>query len=644
MFARMIINREDDVDDGNGQVDIDAAGTTLSRKGARNQRYPLQATQYHDDVDTAFEDEDDSDRDDLGSQGSTSTSSHTVDETNIHLISGQLGKFIEDMSSPNSTSPAPTEPIISQLRNRRSSSISTRPDATTGGTISRGVGTGHQRKGSNSSAIISFAQDVAGGTGSARPSLSIDANGNIAHGSLRNTWRPPRRGSSLNSTSGVQSPSGSTQPSHQQSLHPQQQQHQTENPASLGRSSVYTEEPEPLGSPFSPGDMFPSSSSQQYPHRKHHKRPITPDYDSDGEYSENVSYAGSRPSSRRTSIQLHFQEPRSRRSSVNQKGHAPSSIIGGTTSSRRTPSQTGTPLTRQYSRNSNGPSRKGSINFVTPSLPSPGFRSGGVTGSARRTGSRSRRSSLYEDDRDESRHTWQWDQHARRTTGESSKGRRYTISDRYPEDWRGRVGENEDDDEEADGTTSRADGIDGTYPPKGRSSTKKFSTPVPGSSTFTVSRGGRGRSKSTSFSISTVNKGQSNVRRNILISFLVILGLFLLGTVLVLSSIQRYLYIQDWAYLNELELGGYNEKTAGRIEEFQQEGPAPTDEDGADIGADWKVDDTGAGWGAQGKGTGSYWMRNDWDGRVKETEWDRLSNVTNLCVQRRHLDSDLRNR
>lgn len=238
---------------------------------------------------------------------------------------------------------------------------------------------------------------------------------------------------------------------------------------------------------------------------------------------------------------------------------------------------------------------------------------------------------MFEDDLDEtSKHTWQWDQHARRVTGESSKSRRYTNSDRYPEERRGRAGdEDDDDDEEEDRSTSRTDGEDIVYPPKGRNIGK---VSVPGSSTFTVSRGGRGRSKSTSFSISTVKKGAqpNNVRRNILISFLVILGLFLLGTVLVLSSIQRYLYIQDWAYLNELELGGYNEKTAGRIEEFQYEGPAPTNEDGADFGVDSKLHDDGSVWGAQGKGTGNYWMRHDWDGKVEETEWDRLSNVTNL--------------
>lgn len=654
----MSIKRQ--VEDGNGGGDGVAGGrgdcgspTTSHRQNPKehrnHQRYTEVFLSSRGDESCS---ESGSDREDLQSEGSTS--SHTVDETNIHLISGQLGKFVNDMS-PHGT---PTEPIISQLRNRRSSSISTRPsaweninDAT--GSISRGVGTGHQRNGSHSSAVIHFAPEIE----STRPSLSIDVNP-PSRGSLRNNSgrRPPRRGSSLNSTTtpNGQTVSGSSnQQAHHHSLHHHQQHQHHDNPSSFGPTLTFTDEPESLGSPFSPTNtMFPPSSSSQYPHRKqHHKRPTTPDYDSDGEYSENVSYAGTRPSSRRTSIQLHFHEPRSRRSSVTQKSHthahAPSPILGGPGASRWNGSQAGTPLTRQYSRNSNGLSRKGSINFVTPSLPSPGgFRNasgagavagsstGGGTGSARRTGSRARRSSLFEDDRDDSRLTWQWDQHARRATGESAKSRRYTISDRYPDDWRGRVRREDDDDDEDDEesrSTSRTDGEDVGYPPSGRSAGKIYSTSVPGSSTFTVSRGGRGRSKSTSFSISTsVKKGPSNVRRNILISFLVILGLFLLGTVLVLSSIQRYLYIQDWAYLTELELGGYNEKTAGRIEEFQQEGPAPSDEDGADIGADWKVDASGAIWGAQGKGTGSYWMRNDWDGRVRETDWDRLRNVTNL--------------
>jgi hypothetical protein len=200
------------------------------------------------------------------------------------------------------------------------------------------------------------------------------------------------------------------------------------------------------------------------------------------------------------------------------------------------------------------------------------------------------------------------------------------MSDRYPDERRALDHDEEDED---DDLLAASDANEGSY---NKASTRNsgsaiLTSSVPGSSTFTVSRSGRGRSKSTSFSISTIKKNPSNFRRNLFISLLVILGLFLLGTVLVLSSIQKYLYIEDWAYLNELELGGYNEKTAGRIEEFQQEGPAPTDEEAASGQAGW---DQSAVWGPEGKGTGSYWMRNDWDGKVAETDWNRLSNVTNL--------------
>jgi hypothetical protein len=204
------------------------------------------------------------------------------------------------------------------------------------------------------------------------------------------------------------------------------------------------------------------------------------------------------------------------------------------------------------------------------------------------------------------------------------------MSDRYPDERRGLDHDQEDED---DGLLATSDGErhadEGAY---GKQSTRNtgsaiLTSSVPGSSTFTVSRGGRGRSKSTSFSISTVKKNPSNFRRNLFISLLVILGLFLLGTVLVLSSIQKYLYIEDWAYLNELELGGYNDKTAGRIEEFQREGPAPVDEEGSGGRPDGHQSTV---WGPEGKGTGGYWMRNDWDGKVAETDWNRLSNVTNL--------------
>jgi hypothetical protein len=38
-------------------------------------------------------------------------------------------------------------------------------------------------------------------------------------------------------------------------------------------------------------------------------------------------------------------------------------------------------------------------------------------------------------------------------------------------------------------------------------------------------------------------------------------------------------------------------------------------------------------WDIDGKGTGSYWMKNQWDGKVHDTDdWSRLYNVTTRYV------------
>jgi hypothetical protein len=209
--------------------------------------------------------------------------------------------------------------------------------------------------------------------------------------------------------------------------------------------------------------------------------------------------------------------------------------------------------------------------------------------------------------------------------GSSSRGRVYTVTDRYPD----RAEEEGSDllDEESDGAFLGTDEErgEGDYPQPQQ----------PKSSRRSNGRS-RNRSKSTSFAISTVKKSDqarqgSSIRRNVLIAIFVVLGLFLLGTVLVLSTVQSYFSIPDWAYLTDLELGGWNEKTIGRIPEFQMEGPAPTDAEGlgGDVDEGYE-DEDGVAWGHQGKGTGKYWMRKDWDGRVRETEWTRLDNVTNL--------------
>jgi hypothetical protein len=151
----------------------------------------------------------------------------------------------------------------------------------------------------------------------------------------------------------------------------------------MGSPSAFTDEPETLASTYPSSDMFPSSHTHHSTSRnaKHIKRPASPDYD-------NVSYAGSRPSSRRTSIQLHFQEPRSRRSSVRESttGLGGNLANAGSSVPRRKGSLSNTPITRQYSRgngttngaNSVGVSRKGSINFAsTPPISSPTLRHAG---------------------------------------------------------------------------------------------------------------------------------------------------------------------------------------------------------------------------------------------------------------------------
>ena len=604
----------------------------------RSIRVPLELVDDH----SGSESEEERHQDTRSDRSGSSSSTHTVDDSNIHLISGYLDRLVDGdksyvdqrrtRSSNMSFTPPATESApaggVSHLRNRRSSSISTRPVGPNDGGVfaatSYAVTGGHSRKGSASSAISPALMHDPHADG---PHQQMFANEVVVRQGRANKQKP-KRGGSLNATSSVT-------PHHSGHMDP------------LGSPSIFTNEPEPLASTYPSNDMFPSSHTHHSTSRnaKHIKRPASPDYDSDGEYSENVSYAGSRPSSRRTSIQLHFQEPRSRRSSVRDSTTSLGGnlVNAGGSLPRRKGSMSNTPITRQYSRgngttngmNSAAVSRKGSINFAsTPPLSSPTLRHAGPPpSSTRRTGSRSRRSSVYEDERDDARAAWQWEHHAaRRSTtagaenGPSKAGRRYTMSDRYPDERRAL---DHDEDDEDDDLLATSDANEGSY---NKASTRNsgsamMTSSVPSSSTFTVSRSGRGRSKSTSFSISTVKKNPSNFRRNLFISLLVILGLFLLGTVLVLSSIQKYLYIEDWAYLNELELGGYNEKTAGRIEEFQQEGPALTDEEASRAPAGWNQSSV---WGPEGEGTGRYWMRNDWDGKVAETDWNRLSNVTNL--------------
>jgi hypothetical protein len=120
----------------------------------------------------------------------------------------------------------------------------------------------------------------------------------------------------------------------------------------------------------------------------------------------------------------------------------------------------------------------------------------------------------------------------------------------------------------------------------------------------------------------------TTIRQKLIIAALIILGLFLLGTVIVLSTIQRYFRIEDWAYLSESEIGGWTDGVG-------KNGVIPPL---VDLNSTWSVldnseyddvEESEGVWGPNGRGTGGYWMQKDWDGKVQDTNsWDRLYNVS----------------
>lgn len=133
----------------------------------------------------------------------------------------------------------------------------------------------------------------------------------------------------------------------------------------------------------------------------------------------------------------------------------------------------------------------------------------------------------------------------------------------------------------------------------------------------------------TSSTSSSRKSSGTSFRQKLIIASLIILGLFLLGTVIVLSTIQRYFRIEDWAYLSESEIGGWS-NGAG------ENGLIPPL---VDLNSTWSISDASeygdedqedaSLWGPNGRGTGGYWMQKDWDGTVRDTDsWERLYNVS----------------
>ncbi|KAJ9115523.1 hypothetical protein QFC22_005284 [Naganishia vaughanmartiniae] len=147
------------------------------------------------------------------------------------------------------------------------------------------------------------------------------------------------------------------------------------------------------------------------------------------------------------------------------------------------------------------------------------------------------------------------------------------------------------------------------------------------------------RNQQQSSSSSRAKKG--TLKQNLAIAFLVILGLFLLGTVIVLSTIKRYFAIPDWAYLSEAEIGGWPSSPGGgghveglipslvelNSSSMPLAGGGGTTYDGEE------GEQGGSVWGPNGEGTGGYWMRRDWRGQVADTDsWERLYNVSTRYV------------
>lgn len=162
---------------------------------------------------------------------------------------------------------------------------------------------------------------------------------------------------------------------------------------------------------------------------------------------------------------------------------------------------------------------------------------------------------------------------------------------------------------------------------------------------------------------------QTHPYRKAIIIFSILVSLFLLGTVIVLSSVSYYLAIPDGAFLTEEEVpwtGGdlisplLDPQEASKVDrQKRQDWKDLAQAEDAVLGVDtipqvWEEElgeelaeeasVTGAAsstydayasdtsdqvWDIDGKGSGAYWMREGWDGVVRDADnWDRLYNVT----------------
>ncbi|WRT65829.1 uncharacterized protein IL334_002779 [Kwoniella shivajii] len=178
---------------------------------------------------------------------------------------------------------------------------------------------------------------------------------------------------------------------------------------------------------------------------------------------------------------------------------------------------------------------------------------------------------------------------------------------------------------------------------------------------------------------------KSTRTKKIVITVLILLSLFLIGTVIVLSSVSYYLGIPNWAYLTESEVAwrpddvikplkdplssngtsrGLQRRKEWRdvtdeviepseassvvgtetlpeswkeleeemeqLDAEEESEESPTYDDDVETSSDALNESAeDAIWGIDGKGTGGYWMQKDWTGKVENSNsWDRLYNVT----------------
>lgn len=184
-------------------------------------------------------------------------------------------------------------------------------------------------------------------------------------------------------------------------------------------------------------------------------------------------------------------------------------------------------------------------------------------------------------------------------------------------------------------------------------------------SSLSSSTSAKGRPRAMSSSPRTGR--QTQPYRKVIIIFSILVSLFLLGTVIVLSSVSYYLAFPDGSFLSEEEVPWTGNDLISPLrdplpanatlekrqewEEMQAEGAVMGTETIPQVWDEMSEEDmetpasSGSSetytateeaqlvgeeqWGIDGQGSGQYWMQSEWDGQVRDTDdWSRLYNVS----------------